>query len=190
MSKFGQLIHEALHSPQSNRLEEFAQVLRKEPEYKQITLTSKMWLLPDGTVQPLDGELHDQWLQNHHLVAQKFGISDEDLFGDTADHQTVRIAALKRGFVRIVYERGTGALTVEALHKYYNSQARSAIFMLVADNAEMIDRMTVNLLDDTATKLMSTRSENLFNYDDKEKLNHLPESSESMRFRYVVYLAG
>jgi len=187
MSKFGKLIHETLNSPRSSQLHVFAEVLREKAEYKRTILTPKMWRLPDGTIQPLGGNLHDEWLKANPQVAARFGLTAKDLAGD---HQGVRIAALKKGFIRIAYELRTGHLVVESLYKFYTGQARTDVFMLVADNVEKIDRITISLLDDSATKLLTSRSENLFNFDDKEKLNHIPECSETMRFRYTVHLMG
>ncbi len=48
MSRFGQLLHEALRSPGASRLRGYAQALREAEDYQTVVLTPKMWILPDG----------------------------------------------------------------------------------------------------------------------------------------------
>ena len=182
-SQFRQLLEGGLRSPP--QLAEWAQVLRAEPEYQLVPLTAKMWVFPDGTVQPLGGQLHDTWLQDHPQVAERLGLTPEELSGS---HQEVRIAALKHGLIRVAYERANGRLTIEGLYRHLRGEVKRQVFMLVADNLSSIDSVTVNLMDETAEHLIVTKSADLFAYDDDEKLDHLPQVlSETEQFRAVIH---
>jgi hypothetical protein len=155
-------------------LSQWAEHLRQQPGYRWVGLTAKAWLLPDGvTIQPLGGQMHDTWLQSHQDVARRFGLTAADLEGD---HQQVRIAALLHGFIRVAWERSNGRLTIEGIDRHYTGTAKSALFMLIADNAEAVDRVTLNVLSGDGCRLVVTTSQDLFTYDGPKKLDHLPEA--------------
>lgn len=163
---------------ESASLFEFAGKTRKKATaYKAQELTAKMWLLPDGVIQPLNGRYHHQFLIENFELAQRFGLTHKDL---AQDEQMIRLAALRKGFIRIAYESSTGRLVIEGNAKYWTKTVKDTLFMLCADNAGKIDQMTVNLFDDNNQKV-STGSQQLFTMDDAEKLEHLPLISKTLR---------
>jgi hypothetical protein len=132
------------------------------------TLTPKTWILPDGEVAQANG-FHENYLaENSSELNKRFGTK----FGSKPD-QAEREAALKRGFVRLAYENNSGTLNVEADQSRWNKAARDAVLGVVADNLGKIDNMRVSLLNDDAEVAKSDFAR-LFQYDDKEKLDHLP----------------
>lgn len=155
------------------RAERYLAEKRTSP--KPVVLTSKMWIFPDATIQPLD-QWHWSWLQSNPGVYKKFGIA-----GDPAsmDEGMGRKNALKVGFFRVAYEVNRGQLTIEGCNKHFHRRIKDAIFMLVLENASKIDHITVNLFNSSVSKLEKTGTEVVFRYDDHEKLNHIPFISES-----------
>lgn len=132
--------------------------------YAKHALSAKMWLLPNGILQPLNGRYHHDYLREHPTLAAKLGLSNLDLSGD---EQSIRIRALRKGFIRVAYESKFGRLVVEGGAKFWTKQVKDTIFMLVADNAEKIDSMAVNLFD--AQGLVIKRADTqLFSMDDAE----------------------
>jgi hypothetical protein len=146
-------------------------------------LTSKMWLLPNGQLQSLD-RWHWDWLLANPGVAKKFGVNlqgngDED----------ARLGALRRGFFRINYERNRGQLTVEGLAKFWSKTIKDTIFMLVIDNVDAIDHMSVALLNEQGQVVRHGASQ-LFSYSAEEKMEHLPLISEGRRGRALRAFSG
>jgi hypothetical protein len=177
------LIDEAFAEPANSRLWEFAQEQRLREDYASIPLTAKLWIFPDGHAQPLNGEMHDTWLQSHRPTAQKYGVTDSDLAGD---HQAVRLNALRRGLTRVAYELRYGHLVFEGNAKYWRGAVKNTAYMIVADNIDKIDRITVTLFDDHDRVWKSENAE-LFSYaDDREKLDHLPGLFEGLRARSSI----
>jgi hypothetical protein len=100
---------------------------------------------------------------------------------DPDDHdQEIRLRALRRGFVRLNYIPNNGLLVVEGNVRFWNVKVKDAVWSFVAENAGQIDNITVHVLDDDG-HVSRQGSAQLFRYDDKEKLEHLPLISESLR---------
>jgi len=150
---------------------------KKLGAYDSGGLTSKMWLLPDGELVPIS-EQHYTWLKANPDICRKFGLA---LSRVPDDDTAIRLAALRRGFVRINYTRD-GTLTVEANTRFWDKRAQDTIFMLVADNLDEIYSMQVRALNNNGSIVRQGYAQ-LFNYDDRDKLNHLPLISESRRGR-------
>jgi hypothetical protein len=147
-------------------------------------LTDKMWILPDGSIVPLRGLLHFEWLKaNADEVFNRFGFKVDQDKQDTP----LRLDALAKGFVRINYEYGSGTLHIEAMQKYWSSKVKDTVFMLVADNASKIDSMIVSLFASNGTVAKQAHAQ-LFSYRDREKLDHLPLISESSRGKALSML--
>jgi hypothetical protein len=140
-------------------------------------LTSKGWILPNDEFVPLGAKFHHTWLQEHaNELNKKFKTKfDENTSPDE------RVDALNKGFTRVNYERNTGTLHVETNEKFWNKRRKDTVFETVADNLDAVDNMLVNVTDDKG-KIVDTGYAKLFNYDDSEKLNHLPLISEEGAF--------
>jgi len=138
-------------------------------------ITSKMWMLPDGQFVALD-RWHWDWLQAHPDVAKKYGVNLQ------VDDIDGRLNALRRGFFRVNYERNRGSLTIEGLAKFWTKAVKDSVFMLVVDNVDAIDNMTVTLMNDSGG-IVRNGSAQLFRLSAEEKLDHLPLISESRRGR-------
>ena len=135
--------------------------------HKTDRLTSKMWILPDGVPVSLD-QWHYRWILANKSRVAKYGLDTTDL---PDDEQTVRIAALKKGFFRVNYEINNGALTVEGLSDRYSKKVKDALFMIVMNNLGRIDRINLVLVNDTVTSVTRKRSVELFMMqDDGEKM--------------------
>lgn len=146
--------------------------------YNSGGFTSKMWILPNGTLESL-GEQHSEWLKSHPDVMAKFGL---DLSAVPNEDTPIRLAALSKGFIRLNFEQRSGLLTVEANVRYWTKGIKDTLFVLVADNSISIGAMSVNLLN-TEGKVVRHGYSQLFTYSGREKLEHLPLISESRRGR-------
>jgi hypothetical protein len=139
-------------------------------EFESAAFTSKMWITPGGDVVPLE-DWHYRYFKDP-VVAERWGVTYSD------NEQEVRVQALKVGFIRINYERKNGTLTVESFQKGWTKRAKDTIFMLVADNASSIDNIYVRVMNDDGMTVRQGSTQ-LFRYDDREKLEHIPLISET-----------
>lgn len=129
---------------------------------------SKAWITPEGKPIQLGGTFHDVWLNQNPDVKKQHGIPE-----DVTEETPVRQAALKAGFARINYSVNNGGLIVEARSKDWPKLA-PAVRQFVQANAGKIDNMTVDLLDNKADRSIDSDFAPLFQFSDKEKMNHLP----------------
>jgi hypothetical protein len=134
--------------------------------------SGKAWILPDGTIKPLPGRWHHQDLvENERSYKKRFGL---DLSGlQPNDEQGLRMRALSVGFVRVNFEHRSHSIIIEALQKFWHGAVKSAAYDLVLENIDNADHLSIGLLNDRAEKVRSDYAE-LFRYDEKEKLEHLP----------------
>lgn len=145
---------------------------------------SKMWVLPSGEPIPLGGKWHHDWLAEHREEMKKrFKMEVPEFPGQ--DVEGVREDALKRGFVRINYLKGSGTLVVEARARDWRHQ-KDSVEQIVESNLDNIDNITIHLLDDSVKKVVDSDSERLFRYDeDTEKLANIPFiTKEEARFQF------
>lgn len=149
-------------------------------------LTNKMWILPDGTVQPLN-QWHWQWIKSHPEVAERFGVAKAISKIPATDENKGRPILLRAGFIRVNYEPN-GNLTFEGCSKFWNNKVKSAVFMIVCDNSPKIYGITVNLFDELAKRLVRTASASLFKYSSQEKLDHIPFVSESAHGKALRFI--
>ena len=149
---------------------------------------SKAWILPNGSIQPLGATWHAVWiLKNQALVNKQFSV---DLGGlkHPEDEQTIRLRALRRGFVRLRYDlRANGTLTVEMNVRFFRGLVIDAIIMFVAGNAAAIDNIVVRLLSSTGQVVRQGHAK-LFTLDTRNKLRHLPLVSRHRRGQIVLRL--
>lgn len=139
---------------------------------------SKAWILPNGKVEQLGGMYHHHWLAEHAdgiAAAKKYGITVPPFEGQDMDGP--REDALRKGFVRVNYNSTNGLLQIEARAKDWAKQ-KGQVQQIAESNIEGIDKMKVSLLDDKGTTLEDSKIASLFEYDDKDKLEHLPFISE------------
>ena len=141
--------------------------VKKFDSYKTDPLTAKMWILPDGKPVALD-QWHYRWILANKDRVAKFGL---DTTGLPDDEDTVRKAALQKGFFRVNYERNIGHLVIEGVKMKLTRNVKDAAFMIVMDNLRSIDRVTLNLMNDTITHLVWNKTATLFSISDEgEKL--------------------
>ena len=150
----------------------------ERPSPKPVKLSPKMWILPNGTLQPLN-QWHWSWLKTNPDVAERFKIGPQVDKIKASDEQNGRIVALKAGFFRVNYEDRGGNVTIEGCSKFWTSKIKDAVFMLVCENGKQIYGMTVTLFDDNCKRVVRTGSASLFRYKEQEKLDHIPLVSES-----------
>lgn len=132
---------------------------------------SKAWILPDGKPVQLGGQWHHEWVNENPDVVKKYG------FKPTTNGEENRVGALKKGFARVNYAKNSGSLFVEARLKDWQKIAPS-IKQLAQSNLGKIDNMVVNLLDDTAKRIVEQDGVALHTYNADEKMDHLPLISE------------
>lgn len=153
--------------------------------YKEAPFTHKMWIFPDGTLQPLN-QWHWQWLQSHPEVFKRFKAK-----GNLSKMNEVegRIKALQVGFFRINYEIRDGSITIEGCRKWFTSRVKDAIFILMMDHAAKVSHITVNLFDDNVKRMEKTATTSIFRYSPQEKLDHIPFVSESSQGKALRLIA-
>ncbi len=142
----------------------------KLKDLRTTRFTAKMWIDPTGKVVPLL-TWHYEYFRDHPGEAEKYGVS-------FADEITTRLEALRKGFIRVNYERNGGMLTIEAGAKGWTQPAIDVIFMLIAVNREAIDCLIIRVLSETGTVIQSGQSK-IFSYTEKEKINHIPLISDT-----------
>ena len=140
-----------------------------------VPLVHKMWILPDGTVQPLI-KWHWSWLQANPDVYQKFRIKGD---ASKMDEGMGRRLALQAGFFRLNYEKGNGHLTIEGCQKFLSRKHKDAITLIVHDNAQKIDHITLNLFDPEVKRLEKTATHSIFRHRNEDKSGHIPFISDS-----------
>lgn len=141
----------------------------------------KAWILPNGRPVQLGGEWHSKWLDDNRDIAKQFGMIDIPKF-EGSDGPGVRENALKKGFARVNYAVNSGTLTVEARAADWPKQ-KEVVRQLVEANIGDVDNMRVNLTDEGGSQAVRSESAKLFNYDDAEKLNHLPLMEDDVTAR-------
>lgn len=179
-----------------HQLKDIAESIKQLDEKKgtvipDTPLTNKMWILPDGTVQPLN-QWHWQWVKSNPEVAERFGVAKAIAKIPASDENKGKPILLRAGFIRVNYE-SNGNLTIEGCAKFWNNKIKGAVFMLVCDNSKKIYGITVNLFDETSKRLVKTASVQLFKYSDKEKLDHIPfvsESAHGKALRFIRLMEG
>jgi hypothetical protein len=139
--------------------------------------TAKMWIAPTGNVIPLL-TYHYEYFRDHPGEAVRYGVH-------FADEITTRLEALRKGFVRVNYERKMGRLTIEAGAKGWTHPAIDVIFMLIAVNREAIDCLNIAVLSETGGIIQSGQSL-IFSYTEKEKISHIPLISETAQGQELV----
>ena len=149
--------------------------------YRSDGFSSKMWILPNGKPVSIT-DLHYRWLQQNPEVALRFGL---DLAALPNDDTTIRIAALNRGFVRVNYEINHGRLTIEANARHWTPRIKDAIFVVISGNLDAVDSMKVHLLNAKAF-IVKSGCATLFNFKNREKLDHLPLISGSNRAKILL----
>jgi len=142
----------------------------KLKDFRTTPATAKMWIDPTGKVIPLL-TFHYEYFRDNPGEAAKYGI----VYGE---EDPTRLAALRKGFIRVNYERNGGMLTIEAGAKGWTQPAIDVIFMLIAVNREAIDCLKIAVLSETGAVIQSGRSR-IFRYSESEKIKHIPLISET-----------
>ncbi len=155
-----------LGDPPSELAKEFQPAKKRKPSDDlkflgtQFNEPSKAWILPSGKVEQLGAQWHHDWLDQNPEVQKKYGLKVPPFEG--GDTEGVREAAIKKGFSRV--NLANGSLTVELREKDWKN-IRPIVEDLVERNLDDVDKIRVQLLDDSATKLNRTLSGNIFDAD-------------------------
>lgn len=131
----------------------------------------KAWITPEGQPVQLGGQFHHEYLAEH----PEYGIKVTESPSVAEDS---RVDALKKGFARINYAVNSGTLNVEARAADWPKQ-RDAVRQFVESNLGDIDNFRLVLMDPAVKSVNSDNTTKLFEYDDADKLSHLPILSES-----------
>lgn len=138
---------------------------------------SKMWILPNGEAVALGAEWHHDWLnKNAAEMSRRFGLAESD--AKKSDLEGAREAALKKGFVRVNYQKGNGTLSVEARSRDW-PKAKKAVERLVEENVDNLDRVHVTLFDEHASGIVESDSTAMFDMAPTEKLANIPFITKS-----------
>jgi hypothetical protein len=152
----------------------------KSPFQDSNEIKSKMWLLPDSTLVPLNTSYHEHWLsENRDALNERFGTKIPKDAG-TED----RLPALNKGFVRVTYENNSGRLGIEANSKQWSKATRDRLFEFIADNLGKIDNISVSLLDNNGN-VQRHDTRQLFTLDESDKLNNLPFISDNETTQFM-----
>jgi len=149
----------------------------KIKDLRTTPFTAKMWIDPSGKVVPLL-TYHYEYFRDYPGEAEKYGVS-------FADENSTRLEALRKGFIRVNYERKTGKLTIEAGAKGWTQPAIEVIFMLIAVNREAIDCLSLAVLSETGAVIQSGQAL-IFRYSEREKIRHIPLISETTQGQKLV----
>jgi len=149
----------------------------KIKDLRTTPFTAKMWIDPTGKVVPLL-TFHYEYFRDHPGEAEKYDVA-------FADEITTRLEALRKGFIRVNYERNGGKLTIEAGAKGWTQPAIEVIFMLIAVNREAIDCLNIAVLSETGAVIQSGQSL-ILSYSEKEKISHIPLISETAQGQGLV----
>ncbi len=126
------------------------------------------WVLPSGEyvgqndrtgVYQNTGDWHGTHLgDNMDAYAERFGLKR----GKAED---LRLAALRSGFVRMRYDGASGRMGVEANVNQFKGKTKAKVEEVLEQNLGKIDRLDVNLFDDTG-KIVRQSGDAIFRMDD------------------------
>lgn len=133
---------------------------------------SKAWIQPNGEPIVLGGKWHHDWLnENAEEVSKRWNIPLEE--AQKSDAEGSRESALKAGFARVNLGLRNGALTIE-LRGSDLRKHKKAIYDLVEQNSGLVDSISITLMDDSVKNVVDRASNRVFEFNDKEKLDHIP----------------
>lgn len=151
---------------------------------------SKGWLLPSGEVATFGGKFHRDWLaDNVEDVSKRFGLDKDAIENPTEEGTRPEELALGAGFARVNLGLQNGALTIE-LRASDLRKHKAAIRTLVEENAPLVDKITVALMDDKVQTVLDKAAETVFTLKDSEKAEHIPFVSGSIEPRLPGAAAG
>lgn len=150
-----------------------------------IAIRSRMWILPEGSVQPATA-WNSQWLQPNKAVAGKFQIPLAVLRSNDSGGRKI---ALQRGFVCVGYQSISRRLWIEGLRRCWTPKVKDAVFVLIMKHAHKIDNVCVRMFDDGVKRVMAKAEASFVGYGAQEKLAQIPFVSESPRGRALQIIA-
>lgn len=137
---------------------------KPQPKKKAGALKSPtLWVLPDGEIRPLQGAFHENDLAANAADYNK-------RFGTTFSKDPAEIDrkdALNRGFVRVRYTPNNGAVVAELNSRFWRGKVKSSLSEALTGQAEKIDNLRINLLDDDGTVVDSVQ-DSVFQTDNRE----------------------
>lgn len=147
------------------RLRDLVVSAMKFKDFKSHGGTSKMWIDPKNRPIPLDG-MHYEWLRdNAAFIRKAFNMPDMPDFG-VHDENPARLWALQHGFTRVNYNPRNGNVTFDTCEKFWTPKRQDVVSMIIADNADDIYSITVNVYSDDGKQLVKDGSEDVRGLDD------------------------
>lgn len=112
--------------------------------YRTTRFTTKLWITPSNAFVPL-ACWHWEYFQDA-TISIRYRVNFEA-------EQPTRLAALRRGFIRVNYRVNGGWLTVETMR--WDRGARAAVGALITANRDSIDNLEIRALSDEGSTLRS-----------------------------------
>lgn len=143
---------------------------------------TKAWVDPEGTLHQFGSQWHHDWLNEQSKLRSKYGIPKGD---DTV----VRNAALKKGFLRVNYDKKNGKLVVEARSKDWPDHIE-AVRKLVDSNADKFDSMEVHLMSNDMKALDQTGRVSFLDVPAEDRATKIPLTGGAEEGAAQVGMAG
>ncbi len=140
---------------------------------------SKIWILPNGDIQPLDRS-HATWLlANRSELKSRFGLDLDDFSDAQRQEQAIRLAAVRHGFVRVHFSHRTAILTVEVQREFVSKSFVSAVMKLLVCNLPFVDHLRLHRIGDEGC-LTQREYVSWVGIEEGEKIRHLPPTLNSV----------
>lgn len=147
------------------RLQELVISAMKFREFKSHGGTSKMWIDPKNRPIPLDG-MHYEWLRdNAAFIRKAFNLPNMPEFG-LKDEGPARLWALMNGFTRVNYKPQNGEVVFDTCEKFWTPKRQDVVSMIIAENADEIDHIVVNVYSDDGKRLVRDGAQDVSGLDD------------------------
>jgi len=107
--------------------------------------TTKFWLFPDGHAYDTEGKMHFRWAQGQaNFLRDGYQVKLGDLELRSDDEQTVRLALIRQGMIRINHCCRQNKLTVEGCETFFTEAALAFLRRLVTANSDDIVSVSIN----------------------------------------------
>lgn len=124
-------------------------------------LTSKMWIMSNGTVYPTKNLWHYAWALQNKKTLEKHGIDFSNI-SEKDGEQKVRIELIKQGMFRVNHLARGNQLIVEGLKKYFNRRVKDSLLDLIMENSGSVANLSITLFDENVKRIVFDKSANFF----------------------------
>jgi len=143
--------------------------MRQLGSYRSDRYSSKLWILPDGSIHSID-QWHYCWILGNGPLLARYGLNMDEL---PDDEGPVRVAAIQAGLFRGNYLIRDGSLVIEGLKNRFNSAIKEAIKLLIMSNNTQIGSLSLTLFDDRVTMCVFQTLARWAQLNESEKLSAL-----------------